>query len=225
VHVELGIALVENKNILRVTGRSISELGFDIQNLEVFQYKSEEELFKKIVVYLDTFFKIKELPIATDFAPLYCKEPSPIQLRAREKTFDLQSNCPATFILRDGALRVEFEILSVKPPDNWFGVYFRAGASPLMGSHLLYVRQSGSIEIAVYPGPRLVEVFSGGPRISGRQASTFELENNHLELQLGNSRHHTDKLSHQTAGRVFVAAWFADVDVHSVEMISRDTIE
>ena len=33
VHVELGIALVENKNILRVTGRSVTELGFDIRNL------------------------------------------------------------------------------------------------------------------------------------------------------------------------------------------------
>ena len=34
VHVELGIALFENKNILRVTGRSVTELGFDIRNLE-----------------------------------------------------------------------------------------------------------------------------------------------------------------------------------------------
>src|SRR5713101_6476782 len=32
VHVELGFALSENKNILRVVGRSLTELGFDIRN-------------------------------------------------------------------------------------------------------------------------------------------------------------------------------------------------
>ena len=90
VHVELGIALVENKNILRVTGRSISELGFDIQNLEVFQYKNEDELAKKIIAYLDTFFRIKQLPISKNFAPLYCEEPFPIQLKACEKEDNLE---------------------------------------------------------------------------------------------------------------------------------------
>lgn len=225
VHVELGIALVENKNILRVTGRSVSELGFDIQNLEVFQYKNEDELAKKIIAYLDTFFRIKQLPISKNFAPLYCEEPFPIQLKACEKEFDVQTNCPASFIMRDGALQVEFEILNVRGEDNWFGVYFRAGASPLMGSHLLYMRPNGSIELAVYPGPRIIEAFSAGPPISGKQTLAVQFENNYLELQLGDARYHTDKLSHQTAGRVLVAAWFADVDVCSLAMICRDTIE
>jgi hypothetical protein len=40
VHVELGIALFQNKNILRVVGRSLTELGFDIRNLEVRRYSS-----------------------------------------------------------------------------------------------------------------------------------------------------------------------------------------
>jgi nucleoside 2-deoxyribosyltransferase len=44
VHVELGIALTQNKNVLRVTGRSVTELGFDIRNLDVFVYKTEAEL-------------------------------------------------------------------------------------------------------------------------------------------------------------------------------------
>ena len=34
VHVELGIALQHNKNILQVSGRSVAELGFDIRQLE-----------------------------------------------------------------------------------------------------------------------------------------------------------------------------------------------
>jgi hypothetical protein len=228
VHIELGIALKENKNILRVTGRSISELGFDIQNLEVFQYKNVTQLARKIITYLDTFFRIKQLPISKKLAPLYWEEPlPPIKLRAVQNSFDIQSNCPQNFMIRDGALRVDFEILSVKPQDNWFGVYFRAGPYPLtlMGSHLAYVRQSGTIEIAVYPGPRVIETFSTGPAISGGQTLTIQFENNYLELQLGGVQHQTDKLSHQTAGRILLAAWNADVDVHSVAMICRDTIE
>src|SRR5208283_2140794 len=58
VHVELGIALTQNKNILRVTGRSVLELGFDIRNLDVRQYKDERHLTKTIMDYLNNFFKI-----------------------------------------------------------------------------------------------------------------------------------------------------------------------
>ena len=47
VHVELGIALTENKNILRVTGRSASELGFDIRNLEVHLTRMRPNLLRQ----------------------------------------------------------------------------------------------------------------------------------------------------------------------------------
>jgi nucleoside 2-deoxyribosyltransferase len=226
VHVELGIALTKNKNILRVTGRSVSELGFDIRNLEVRLYKDEAQLAKTIMAYLDTFLKIKQIPISKEFTPLYCEEPVvPLQLRARQTGFQIQSNCPPDFLIRDGAVQVDFEILGARTPDDWFGIYFRAGASPIMGSHLVYVRQSGMIEIAVYPGPRVIEASSTGQPIVGRQLLLIQFENNQLELQMGNEQLRTDKLSHQTAGRVLPAAWYADVDVHSAQMICRDTIE
>ena len=47
VHVELGIALMQNKNILRVTGRSLSEVGFDIRQLELRPYGDEETLLSR----------------------------------------------------------------------------------------------------------------------------------------------------------------------------------
>ena len=53
----------------------------------------------------------------------------------------------------------------------------------------------------------------------------IEFENNQIELQMGNEQLRTDKLSHQTVGRVLQAACYADVDVHSAQMICRDTIE
>jgi nucleoside 2-deoxyribosyltransferase len=226
VHVELGIALTQNKNILRVTGRSVSELGFDIRNLEVRPYKTEAELAKRIMAYLDTFFKIKKIPISKEFAPLYCEEPVvPLLLRGMKTELDLQSKCPSDFLIRDGAVQVDFEILNVRTQDDWFGIYFRAGANPLMGSHLVYARQSGMIEIAVYPGPHVIETLSTGKKIAGRQSMLIEFENNQLKLQMGKDHLKTDKLSHQTAGRVWQAAWHANVDVHSVKMICRDTIE
>src|SRR5206468_11466723 len=70
VHVELGIALFENKNILRVVGRPLTELGFDIRNLEVLKYSSKSDLLKIITDYLDIFFKIKGLPICREFPAL-----------------------------------------------------------------------------------------------------------------------------------------------------------
>lgn len=75
VHVELGIALMQNKNILRVSGRSVKELGFDIQNLEVFVYKDGRDLRKKIEAYLKTFFSIKKQPISPEAGSLYYKDP------------------------------------------------------------------------------------------------------------------------------------------------------
>lgn len=229
VHIELGIALTENKNILRVTGRSVSELGFDIRNLEVFSYRNEKDLTKKIMRYLDTFLDIKKIPISKKYSSLYCEEPvTPLQLRALKHSLDaldFQSRCRPDFQLRDGAVQVDFEILKAKTPSDWFGIYFRAAAHPLMGSYLLYVRKNGKIEIALYPGQRIIKVLSTGQDIVGRQSMLIEFENNHLKLKMGDIELQTDDLSHQTPGRVFQAAWNADVDVHSVQMICRDTIE
>lgn len=228
VHFELGIALHENKNILRVTGRSHSELGFDIRNLEVNTYADETQLTKTIFRYLDTFFRIKKLTISKRHGVLYHRESTPIRLRAFDLTphgFDAHWNTPVTRVMRDSAIRVSFEILRAKTPDDWFGVYFRAGTSPIMGSHLVYVRQNGAVEMAIYPGPIVLASTSLAKARSGIQELTIEFENEQLAVRLGTARLVSDKLVHQTFGQVLPAAWDADVDVHSVEMICRDTIE
>jgi nucleoside 2-deoxyribosyltransferase len=227
VHVELGIALMENKNILRVTGRAIAELGFDIRNLEVYQYNDENHLAKKILTYLDTFFKIKALPLTNDLPSLYGEEPRLIELRAygKGKGIQFQSNIRQDFVLRDGGLQIEFEFLQTDPKDNWFGLIFRAGSHPFIGSHLVLVRQGGSIELVVFPGPLPIETLGTGVAISGRQIVTIQFENNTLEISLGGKSYRSERLSHQTAGRVFYAAWGADVNVHSAKAICRDTIE
>jgi hypothetical protein len=226
VHVELGIALTQNKNILRVTGRSVTELGFDIRNLEVFLYKTETDLAKKIMMYLDIFLKIKDIPISKDYEELYFEEPVvPLELRGQATGFDLQSNSPNNFLIRDGAVQVEFQILTARRPEDWFGIYFRAGVNPFMGSHLVYVRQNGMVEIAVYPGPQVIEAFSIKNKMQGKIKLLIEFENNQIKIQIGKKHLKSDKLSHQVAGRVLQSAFYADVNVYSVEMICRDTID
>jgi hypothetical protein len=58
---------IPHKNILRVVGRSLTEL-------EVRRYSSETSLLKIITDYLDIFFKIKGLPISREFPALYSSE-------------------------------------------------------------------------------------------------------------------------------------------------------
>ena len=228
VHVELGVAFFENKNILRVTGRSVTELGFDIRNFEVWKYSSENDLFKRLTAYLDVFFKIKRLPIRPKFPELYRRE-ARLELSAPNHQWaDIRRSTDSNFLLRDGAVKATFEFGKVlDATDNWFGIYFRAiSGNPFLGSYLAYVRQNGAVEVAIYPGPRVFKQFSLGRPISGRETMLIEFENIYLDIRIGNTRlPRTDELWVQNVGSVFFAAWRADVDLSSAEMICRDAID
>nr|BAM62603.1 putative uncharacterized protein [uncultured microorganism] len=231
VHVELGIALMQNKNILRVTGRSLTELGFDIRNLKMWRYDKEKKLIKTITDYLDTFLKIKQLSISSGYGSLYWKQSKKTELRpvppeGQKKRFAYKSIRSDNYVMRDGAVRAEFEILKEhNPEDNWFGVYFRAGVWPLMVSYLVFVRPNGTVQLSIYPGPRSPSK-STGEKIKERKTLLIEFDNNQLNVELDSKPYlQTEKLVRQAVGHIFVAAWNADVDVHSVEMICRDTID
>jgi len=235
VHVELGIALKENKNILRVTGRSVSELGFDIRNLEVFRYENEKQLTNRITKYIDTFIKIKQLQISKRSGNLYYEETKIIHLKAMPQKnkslkigsdiFKYQLVCPRDFVMRDGAIRIKFNIIKAKTTEDWFGVFLRSADFPSTGSHLVYVRQNGLIELAVYPNFQVLKKVNTHQRISGKQDLFIQFENNFIDIRMGKAQFSYDKLTHQAVGRVFHAAYNADVDVYSAKMICRDTIE
>lgn len=227
VHVELGIALTQNKNILRVSGRSVTELGFDIRNLEVFVYKTQADLLKKILEYVKIFFEIKALPFSSKFPELYCEEQVPIKLNARTKRNGLEihrSKCP-NLLIRDGAVQVDFSILSANGDTDWFGIFFRPDADQLVGSYLVYVRENGMVEIAMYPGPRVIAK-SANAIPKARHSVLVEFDNNEVNVQVDNIEVvAVQHLSRQTPGRVLLAAYCSEVEIHSAQMICRDTIQ
>ncbi len=231
VHFELGIALMYNKNILRVTGRTLKELGFDIQGLEVHQYDDYETLEKIVLDYLGTFFKIKQLTISSDHGDLYWKE-SGIQLTPRpyfqgSSRFMYRPIRDYRYMLRDGAVVVKFRNVKEYAPDNWFGVYFRSSYDPLMGSYLLFVRPGGEVELVVYPGPAKIQQPQTYRGTKEPHTLLIEFGDSQLNVKF-NSKSYLKKqniLSRQISGNIFVAAWNADIDVHSVEMICRDTMD
>ena len=226
VHVELGIALEKNKNIFRVTGRSVSELGFDIRNLEVRKYNNEDDLIDSIIKYIEIFYRIKNLEISPEHGELYFREPNTLELRAMNARsgIDFKTTCPEEFILRDGGIRTQFNLIEARSDADWFGVYLRVGTNPFIDSHLVYVRKSGHLEIATYPGPKVIEILNLNRIISGINELTIQIENDYIEANIDNVSIKSNKLSYQKAGRIFPAAYCSNVDVMNFEIINRDTI-
>jgi hypothetical protein len=76
--------------------------------------------------------------------------------------------------MRDGAIRVIFEILRASGEDNWFGVYFRIGFSPFMGSHLVYARPNRNIE--TIPAPIYLSLDVPVDRYTRTNSEQFKLK-------------------------------------------------
>jgi hypothetical protein len=118
VHVELGIALTLNKNILRVSGRDLGELGSDVKGYETRRYRNGNELRSQIEKYLRIFLSIKELPLSRKAGhfykiQFYGEQPIKHGLVIRVTS------------MRDGALRVKFKFKKGEQED-WFGVFIRS---------------------------------------------------------------------------------------------------
>jgi hypothetical protein len=155
VHVELGIALTLNKNILRTSGRNLIEVASDLKGTEVTYYNDEEKLLKIIKNYLNQFLRIKELPLAKRTrGPFY-------RAYFNKLTNIIHDNgapnigraiAPISFKMRDGALRVKFKFESAITPKDWFGIYFRFGsANPWASGYLLHIRKNGQLVLAELP--------------------------------------------------------------------------
>lgn len=224
VHVELGIAISLNKNILRVSGRSLIEIGSDVRGYEVHNYLSEEDLGDRIQSYLEQYISIKELPLNKEAGPFYSIYfPEDKNLRAGEYI-------PIGTSFRDGAVKAKFQFKNVKPEDNWFGIFFRQTyANPWRGGYLLYVRKNGSLEIVDMPNVGLLSPKKdyGDLGLNTNHTIQFAVDGNKLRTCLDDKFEdclEIENLSFQSHGFFGLFCYNAEVTFSSVETVCRDTI-
>ena len=236
VHVELGIALSYNKNILRVTRHSYEKLGFDVRNYQVSQYKMQEDLFNTIVEYLNLFFKIKDLDFREQNSNLYYHSPQRKSLSSwnggeekknGKKSFDPY---PIDFQMRDGKIRVTFKISGYSEEDEadkgWFGVFLRVGAmGPFLGSCVVYVRGDGSLEISTFPEQKLV----GPKRLRNHDKELtliIQLESNSIRASIEGEDTPLEhsRLDIQSRGAVMFGCWKSNAEFWDTQIVCRDTI-
>ena len=224
VHFELGIALYLNKNILKVTGRSLTELGFDIRGLEVQSYHDEPDLLSKICNYLDLFFKIKDLPLSSDAGPLYHLYEFDAKMEAN-KRHGLCVLQLSGFRMRDGAVQATFSFTACQSPEDWFGVYVRFDNEPILSSYLIYCRQNGSVEVAAYPGTKILAgqtLVPGG--VNSEVTMLVELDGDTVAATINGKTLRHEELAIQSQGYVWLAAHQSDVQCKMAESVCRDAI-
>ncbi len=230
VHFELGIALATNKNVLRVTGRQVDEMGFDIRNLVASEYRDAEELFLIITKYLDVFFKIKSLGFERDLAELYRKLP-PINLPGTPGEVDktrgqIWQTVNPIAIFRDGGIKLRGQFLyTLKNRTAWLGVIFRMSEVDKSG-YLLRFCQNGQIELAAHPGPGVIEKKKCAADEMAKVLDIhINIQNDEIEAKINNIELYFDaRLDLQAIGGVYLASFEAQAFFESTETINRDTI-
>jgi hypothetical protein len=236
VHVELGIALSYNKNVLRVTQQSYERLGFDVRNYEVEQYRKEDDLLNTIEKYLSLFFRIKDLDFEDKNSNLYCHSSQKKVLSCWTNENEKQKIIKETlsslrledskFQMRDGKIRVTFNILDQIAEQDWFGVYLRVGSMGfLYGSILVYVRKNGKLEIATYPGTRIVKEATSPNALDGHKTLIIELEGDYIRANIDDINLDYSGLNVQSSGAIIFACHNSNTEYWDVQMVCRDTIE
>lgn len=222
VHVELGIALTLNKNILRVSGRDLGELGSDIKGYETYRYRNEKELHNQIEKYLRIFLSIKDLPLgkkAGSFYKLQFYDERPIK----------HGEVVRIISMRDGALRVKFKFKRAGEED-WFGVFCRSSRpNPWTGGYLLYVRKNGWLELAGLPVNLLKKRKHSPLKNDEEHILQFEIDGDDLVAYLdGNLENQLSikNLDYQSLGDVSVSCYGKNSDIafKKVETVVRDTV-
>ncbi len=240
VHVELGIALSYNKNILRVTRQSHERLGFDVRGYEVKQYRDKERLLDEIQKYVNLFLTIKNLDFKQENSKLYYHHPEIKEFRywnieeEKERYLKKISSRPvvsiqhldSNFHMRDGKVCVTFKIIDQSDKGDWFGVYLRAASMGFIyGSILVYVRKIGKLEIATYPGIKIIGKTDLGEECIGDKKLIIELEGDHIRANIDNTELKCSGLDIQSPGEVKFASWLCNADFWDTQMVCRDTIE
>jgi hypothetical protein len=236
VHLELGIALSYNKNILRVTRKSYESLGFDVRDYEVEQYKTGGNLLEKIASYLDLYFKIKNLDFSHTNSTFYYSYPDKQFLncwnQSAEKENIISGLQPGLslrntdFQMRDGKIRVDFCLTDQLTDDDWFGIYLRVGDLGInYGSILLYIRKNGSMEIVTYPLAKVLKTTNLEHRLSEAKTLLVEIEGDSINANLGDVNLQHTGLQIQSPGFIKLATYRSNAEYWNLQIVCHDTIE
>lgn len=222
VHVELGIALTLNKNILRVSGRDLGELGSDVKGYDTRRYRNEKELRNQIEKYFRIFLSIKELPLSKKAGRFY-------KIQFYQEQQIKHGEIMRIISMRDGALKVKFKFKKAKKED-WFGVFLRSSRpNPWMGGYLLYVRKDGSLELAGLPVNILKKKKYAPLKDNEEHTLHLGIDGDVLAAYLdGNSKNclRIRDLDDQSSGDVYLSSHGRESTIvfKEVETVIRDTV-
>ncbi len=223
VHVELGIAISLKKNIVRVSGRTLTEIGSDVRGYEINNYSTEGDLKERIENYLEQYISIKELPLSGEAGPFYdLSFPEDKDLRRGEYI-------PTTLTFRDGAVKVKFRLKYAESDDDWFGIFFRqTHANPWLGGYLLYIRKNGSLELVDLPNAGLLKKKDyGGIDLETTHTIQFAVDGSLFRACLDDRVDdclETENLEFQSYGYFGLFCHRTEATFSSVESVCRDTI-
>jgi hypothetical protein len=241
VHVELGIALMANKNILRVSGRNAERVASDLRDFPIEQYRNADELKERIERYLKMFLSIKKLELSVNAGSSYqyqFKDDVVIENRQYIHRADLPPRTEAAvnykeiFEMRDGEMRLKFTFRWADNEESWFGIAFRyTAAQPWTDGYLLYIRKNGQMELVGQPdwsrdANRRKQY---NERAEGELSTlNMRLDGDFLKATLDNDWGNSLEVDHlqiQGYGKVALICLSSSVSVNSVETVKRDTID
>jgi hypothetical protein len=223
VHVELGIAISLKKNILRVSGRTLTKIGSDVRGYEIHNYSTEGDLEKRVENYLEQYISIKELPLTREAGPFY------ILSFPEDKDLKQGEYIPTKAAFRDGAVKVKFRFKNAESGVDWFGIFFRqTHASPWLGGYLLYVRKNRSLELVDLPNVGLLKKKDYGEiGLETTHTIQFAVDGSRFRACLDDKVDdclETDNLKFQSYGYFGLYCFKTEVTFSSVESVCRDTI-
>jgi hypothetical protein len=229
VHLELGIALTLNKNILRVLARNIVEVSTDIKGLYHSIYKKQGELQKIIEDYLEMFLKIKNLPLSNLAGKVFVHTDDLIlEQRPDWNVHQLMS-------FRDGEVKVMFKLVQTRfdlsPADltqSWFGISVRFGNLPWLAGYTIYVRKNGMLEVARMQDVKII-VKKQLPALENGTAYILHMIIDGSYLRAWLDGHEADyveatDLENQEYGLVSLANFRCSTKILSADAVCRDTL-
>ncbi len=224
VHFELGMALAMNKNILRVTGRSLESLSFDTRNLDTREYKDFDDLFEKIKSYLDVFFLIKDLRYGEEHGDLYrehgvFKLPGTPQEIQRGQ-FWLTTGPLAVF--RDGAIQLRAKFMDAQHDNAGLGVVFRRSAIGV--GYFLKFCKGGHVQLVSFPEHKMIQDRLTSEDFERTFHALIDLQNDEMEVKVNDTPLTFSNLELQQVGGVYLASFESQAEFEKTQTLNRDTI-